>query len=298
MSALLGNPMIATAAFPFTLGIALGLLSRLAVLRAAAVAVVLWGAAVMFLYWDTLGAPVFPPVSASQKLVWLGLVGILLGLVCLVVAGRRALAWLAAAAIFAAVAWIGWRRLSGGALDAVVLVAAVVLLLAMLGTLLALAAPPAPDAFDRFLIPAAVLAMALAGAIISVLGASIVVGQFLGSVAALIGGYCLVGYVAGLSGHPAGFGWNAGVEALMVFVAAAALLQTALLAPKAHPAALLLAPLPLLGPRLLAGNLRTLVPGSRAVGPLAAGLLIAIPAILAVIAAVIWAPEGAALGFS
>ena len=90
MSALLGNPMIATAALPFVLGIVLGLLLHIPVPRAPAVAVLLWGAAVMFLYWDTLGAPVFPPISASQKLVWIGLIGIVLGLACLAIAGRGA----------------------------------------------------------------------------------------------------------------------------------------------------------------------------------------------------------------
>lgn len=298
MSALLGNPMIATAALPFALGVVFGLLLHVPVLRAPAIAVVLWGAAVMFLYWDTLGAPVFPPISASQKLVWIGLVGIVLGLVCLAIASRGAVAWLVALAIGAAFAWVGWRRLTGGDVDAVVWVALAVLALAAIGALLTLTASQAPDVIRPFLIPAAVLVVALAGAIISVLGASIVVGQFLGSVAALIGGYCLVGYVGALAGRGEGFGWNAGVAALMVFVAAAALLHTALLAPKANAVALLLASLPLSVPRLVAGPLGASVPGSRVLGPLVAGVLIAIPAILAVIVAIVWAPEGAALGFS
>ena len=126
----------------------------------------------------------------------------------------------------------------------------------------------------------------------------LVVGQFLGSIAALVGGYCLVGYVGTLAGRGDGFGWSAGVAALMVFVSATALLQTALLAPKANAVALLLASLPLSGPRLVAGPLAAFVPGSRVLGPLVAGVLIAAPAILAVIAAIVWAPEGAALGFS
>ncbi len=300
MSALLGNPMIATAALPFVLGIVLGLLSQLADLRSSLIAVLLWGAALLFLYWETLGGPVFPPLAASQKLIYLGMLGIALGLLAAVLFGGRSFALLVATALLAGFVWLGWRRLTGGELDLVVAVAIVATLLAALGafSLVSLRIDPGADAQLPFVAPAAILALALAGALISVLGASIVVGQFLGSIAALVGGYCLVGYVVVLTGRAATIGWGRGVEAVLLLTACSALLQTALLAPKANPVALLLAPLPLFMPRLLAGPLKSLLPGARPLRPLVTGLLIAVPAILAVLIAVVWAPEGAALGLS
>lgn len=298
MSALLGNPMVVTAALPFVLGLLLGVAARLAVVRTPAVGVLLWGVVVLFLYWDTLGPPVFPPVAASQKLIFLGIAGIVIGLAAGMLGSRR-LGALVAAALVAGFLWLGWRRLTGGAIDSVVGVAIVVAILAAIGAFLLLAAPAAAGGgVERpFLRPAAVLAMSFAGAIISVLGASIVVGQFLGSLAALTGGYCLFLYLATLAGRSVD-GWSQGITALVLFAAATALLQTALLAPKANPVALLIAPLSLFGPRLVAGPLRSFLPDAQPLRPLVAGVLAAIPAILAVLAAIIWAPEGAALGFS
>jgi hypothetical protein len=60
----------------------------------------------------------------------------------------------------------------------------------------------------------------------------------------------------------------------------------------------MLSPLPLFIAALLSSRLQRLLPGARPLRPLAAGLLIAIPALLAVLIALIRAPHGAALGFS
>lgn len=298
MSALLGNPMVVTAALPFVLGLLLGAATKLSPVRSSAVGVLVWGVVVLFLYWDTFGPPVFPPVAASQKLIFLGIAGIVIGLLAGAPGGER-LGALVAAALVAGFLWLGRRRLTGGAIDSAVGIAIVVAILAAIGAFLLLSGPAAArGGVERpFLQPAAVLAMSFAGAIISVLGASIVVGQFLGSLAALTGGYSLFLYLTTLAGR-AGEGWGRGVATLVLFAAATALLQTALLAPKANPVALLIAPLPLFGPQLVAGPLRSLIPGARPLGPLVAGLFVAIPAVLAVLAAIIWAPEGAALGFS
>jgi hypothetical protein len=162
---------------------------------------------------------------------------------------------------------------------------------------LAMRTEPSPPAERPFLVPATALALSLAGAFISVLGASIVVGQLLGSLAALIGGWCLVEYIALLRGRNAA-GWGKGVEFLVLFAAGTALIQVALLAPKANPIALVLSPMPLLVAVFLPGPLQILLPGSRPLRPLVAGFLIAIPAMLAVLVAIVWAPHGAALGFS
>ncbi|ESW92430.1 hypothetical protein X770_05420 [Mesorhizobium sp. LSJC269B00] len=289
--------MVTTAALPLVLGMAMALLERFALPASSLALSLIWAALLLFFYWDTLGPPVVPPVAASQKLIYLAVAAILIGLL-----PERLLSTpgvLVAAALAAALLWLGWRRLAGGSLDPQMIAALVTGLLATVGVamLLSLKALPSPPVEDPFLAPAAMLAMCLAGAIISVLGASIVTGQLLGSLAALAGGWCLVQYIAVLRGGTAA-AWSKGAEMILVYAAATVLIQMALLAPKANPVALVLSPLPLIVAALVPGPLRRLVPGIRPLRPLVAGLLIAIPAMLAILTAIVRAPHGAALGFS
>ncbi|TGR39151.1 hypothetical protein EN842_41645 [bacterium M00.F.Ca.ET.199.01.1.1] len=277
----------------------LALLVKFVVPAASVIPTLIAGAAVLFLCWDTIGAPAFPPIAASQKLVYLAAAGILIGLVLGRLLNGPMAGVFAALAIVAGFAWLGWRRILAGPVDLQMAAAIVVCLLTAIGAAASvmMRPEPSPPAERPFLVPAAVLTLSLAGAFISVLGASIVVGQLLGSLAALAGGWCLVEYIAVLRGRTAA-GWSKGVEFLVLFTAATALIQVALLAPKANPAALVLSPLPLLVAAFLPGPLQNLLPGSRPLRPLVAGFLIAIPAMLAVLAAIVWAPHGAALGFS
>ena len=299
MSAFLGNPMVTTAALPLLLGIVMALLVRPVPSKAPAVATLICGAAVLFLYWDTVGAPVFPPIAASQKLIYLAFAGIVAGLLPGRILNGPKAGLLAAVAIVVAFAWLGWRRIAAGPVDLQMMAALASGLLTAAGAAALMVMRPEPSAAAErpFLTPAAVLCLSLAGAIVSVLGASIVVGQLLGSLAALVGGWCLVEYIAVLRGRSSA-GWSKGVEFLMLFAAGTALTQVALLAPKANPAALMLSPLSLIVAALAPGLLQGLLPGTRPMRPLVAGFLIAVPAMLAVLAAIVWAPHGAALGFS
>lgn len=299
MSAFLGNPMVTTAALPLLLGIVLSLLVRFVPTKTPAITTLVCGAAVLFLYWDTVGVPAFPPIAASQKLAYLAAAGIIVGLSPgRMLNGARAGVF-AAAAIVVAFLWLGWRRIAAGPVDLQLMVALATGLLTAAGAaVLMKARPETPSSVERpFLVPAAVLSLSLAGAIISVLGASIVVGQLLGSLAALIGGWCLFEYLAVLRGRTAS-GWSKGAEFLFLFAAGTAMIQVALLAPKADPVALMLSPLPLFIAALLSGRLKALLPGIKLMRPLVAGLLIGVPAMLAVLTAILRAPHGAALGFS
>lgn len=297
MSALLGNPMVTTAALPLVLGMVMALLAKIAL--PAQVLSLLWAGLLLFFYWDTLGPPVVPPVAASQKLIYLAFAGIVIGLLPERLLSAPTTSVLIAIALAAALLWLGWRRIAGGSLDPQMVAALVAGLLAIVGSamLMSLKVSPSPAVEEPFLVPAAMLALCLAGAIISVLGASIVTGQLLGSLAALAGGWCLVQYIAVLRGGTA-VAWSKGNGLLLIFAAATVLIQVALLAPKVNPAALVLSPLPLILAALMPGALRGLLPGVRPLRPLIAGLLIAIPAMLAILTAVLWAPHGAALGFS
>ncbi|TPN84922.1 hypothetical protein FJ987_13100 [Mesorhizobium sp. CU2] len=301
MSAFFGNPMVTTAALPLLLGIVLAVIARPrpALPASSSVLTLAWSALLLFFYWDTLGPPAVPPVAASQKLIYLAFVGIGVGLLPARILSARTAGALAGVAVAAALFWLGWRRISGGALDLQMIAAIVAGALAIIGAamLMSRTASVPPTVEEPFLAPAAVLATALSGAIISVLGASIVTGQLLGSLAAMTGGWCLVQYVATLRGSAAA-PWSKGVEFLLLYANATVLIQVALLAPKANPAALILSPLPMIVAALAHGPLQGLLPGARSLRPLIAGILIAIPAILAILAAIVWAPHGAALGFS
>lgn len=297
MSVFLGNPMVVTAALPMLLGIVLALLARSALASSSLVLTLLWVALTLFFYWDTLGPPAVPPVAASQKLIYLAFAGIVIGLLP-GLSGRTA-SIIVMAALAAAFLWLGWRRIGAGALDLPMIAAIVVGLLAIVGVAIAMAlrASPSPEVEAPFLVPAAVLAMALSGAIVSVLGASIVTGQLLGALAALVGGWCLIQYLATLRGGTAA-AWGKSVAFLLLYATATVLIPVALLAPKANPVALILSPLPLIAAALVSGPLQRFLPGARPLRPLIAGLLIALPAMLAILVAIIWAPHGAALGFS
>jgi hypothetical protein len=299
LSALLGNPMVTTAALPLVLGMAMALLARFALPQFSPVLSLVSAALLLFFYWDTLGPPVVPPVAASQKLIYLAFAGIVIGLLPERLLSGAVAGKLVAAALAAALLWLGWRRIAGGALDLQMIAALITALLAIGGAamLLSLKASPSPPAEEPFLVPAAMLALCLAGAIISVLGASIVTGQLLGSLAALAGGWCLVQYIVVLRGGSAS-AWSKGTELILIYAAATVLIEVALLAPKANPLALMLSPLPLAVAALVPGSLQGLAPGARPLRPLVAGLLIASPAILAILTALLFAPRGAALGFS
>lgn len=299
MSAFLGNPMVTTAALPLLLGIVVALLVRFVPPQAPAIATLICGAALLFLYWDTVGTPAFPPIAASQKLVYLAFAGILAGLLAERVLNGTGAGMFAAAAIGAAFLWLGWRRIAAAPVDLTLMAALATGLLTAAGAVgLVRMRPETSSSVERpFLVPAAVLSLSLAGAIISVLGASIVVGQLLGSLAALVGGWCLFEYLAVLRGQPA-VSWGRGIEFLFLFAIGTALIQVALLAPKADPVALVLSPLPLFIAALLPARLQGVLPGAVPLRPLVAGLLIALPAMLAVLIAIVRAPHGAALGFS
>lgn len=298
MSAFLGNPMVTTAALPLLLGIALALLARLTLPASSPVLTLAWSALLLFFYWDTLGPPAVPPVAASQKLIYLAFAGILVGSLPERFMSGRSAGVFVAAALAVAFLWLGWRRVAAGTFDLQMIAAVIASLLMIVGAamLMRMPAESSPSVETPFLAPAVVLAMSLCGAIISVLGASIVTGQLLGSLAALIGGWCLVQYVVTLRGGAAA-AWSKGIGFLLLYATATVLIQVALLAPKANPAALILSSLPLVAAALVPGPLQHVLPGARPLRPLVAGILIAVPAMLAILTAILWAPHGAALGY-
>lgn len=224
MDALLSNPIIVTSALPFALGVALCLLGALLARRRTDLAALAWGVALIFLCWRVVGPPALPPVSSVQKLIYLTLLGVIVGAAAQLLP-RAGAAASAAAAIVVAFLWLGWRRIAQGQFDRQLLVAVIVAALIAVGMSAIVgqkAWPKTPE--QPYLAPGAVLGAAAAGAIASVLGASILAGQWLGSIAALVGGYCLLGYLGMLTGLQPAFGWSKPVEFFVAYAAACALI--------------------------------------------------------------------------
>jgi hypothetical protein len=288
MDVLADNPFVNAAAVPFLVGIAVGLLLKLPWPARPLVATILLAVASLVLDASVFGPPSWPPGSATQKFFYLVCLGFVVGLCAEWLLHRpRALIVTTILAVAAAFVWLAAGRLRIGGVAAPVIVAAIVSALLAAGIIFTIMArvEEAPLEHHPFLVPAAALVVAASSAIVSMLGAFLGMAQFLGGLAALMGGYCLVGYVALLCGRAPVMEWGRGTEFLALYVACTGLILTALLAPEASTPALIILALSLAGPALVAGIGRFL-PAHRLLRPLAAGLVIALPSIIAVLVAV------------
>lgn len=219
------------------------------------------------------GWPAFPPAASKAKLAYL----LVIGAVAVLLAQRVPAALVTAVVLIAAFVWLGWNKLSGGAIG--LSTAAV---LAPVATA-AIATPTLRTrADDGFLWPAALLCFAIGAAILSGPGLGAFVGftQVMGAFAAWIGGFLLVRYVLLLIGRDRGsMPRSAAQIALIGFVMAA--LVVGLFAPGINLIAFAVLALTLLVPAIAprcAG-----VP--RLLRPFAFGLMTAVPAAVAVLIA-------------
>jgi len=289
MDVLADNPFVEAAALPFLVGIAFGLVLKLPWSARPLAATILVAVVSLVLAGTAFGVPVWPPNSATQKFFYIICLGIIIGL------GsdwslRRPAALIMTTILLtaAAFAWLAVGRLRIGGVAEPVIVATIVSALLAVGIIFTLRArvEGAPLEHHPFLVPGAVLVVAASTAIVSMLGAFLGMAQFLGGIAALMGGYCLVGYVALLFRRAPVMEWGPGTEFLLLYVAGAGLILTTLLAPEASASALVILVLSLAGPALIAGPLGRFLPAHRLLRPLAAGFVIAIPSIIAVLVAV------------
>jgi len=283
------NPFVDAAALPFLVGIALGLVLKLPLPARHLAATILLAVASLFIGASVFGLPTWPANSATQKFFYIICFAIIISL-CADWLLRRRPALIITTILAAAVAfaWLAVGRVRIGGVTTPVIVATIVSALLAAGIIFTIVvrAEEAPLAHHPFVVPGAVLAVAASTAIVSMLGAFLGMAQFLGGIAALMGGYCLVGYLALLFGRAPVMEWGRGTEFLALYVAGAGLILTALLAPEASAAALIILALSLAGPALIAGPLARFLPAHRLLRPLAAGFVIAIPSIIAVLVAV------------
>ncbi|MBB4066552.1 hypothetical protein [Gellertiella hungarica] len=271
-----------TVLVPLALGLALGLFSRHAGERRALGGGLLFVLALLAVV-AIEGMPVFPPVAGKQKLPFvlagLAVLFFLLGHVRRPAGRLPAAATVLLAAAVPAV-WIGYRILSAAPVKAF-LVFGLLFFFALAAALLS----PSPRSRAQGQAPLAALLFALiATAVVSVTGGYIGMAQVCGAAAAATGGWLLLSYVAYLGGDDAAM--HPGPQPLLAWLVLTALLMavTALLAPSANPVALVLAALPL----ALAAWLERRGPDlPRALQPVAAGAICAVPALAAILVSVL-----------
>jgi hypothetical protein len=290
MDVLTENPFVEAAALPLLAGIAFGLVLKLPWPARPLAATILVAVVCLVLAGTVFGVPAWPPNSATQKFFYIICLGIIISLGSDWSLRRPAALVITTMLLIAAVfAWLAVGSLSIGGVTAPVIVAAFVSVLLAAGIIFTIRSrvEKAPLEHHPFLVPAAVIAVAASTAIVSMLGAFLGMAQFLGGIAALMGGYCLVGYVALLLGRAPVMEWGQGTEFLLLYVTGAGLILTTLLAPEASAAALIILVLSLAGPALIASPLGGFLPAHRSLRPVAAGFVIAIPSIIAVLVAVV-----------
>ena len=290
MNALLANPVALTILPALAAGVLLGLLAWVSGGNRVTMAVG-WGLGVLFIYWLLEGVPPFPPVAAKQKLGYLLAVGSVVGLVfSFINVPRWVFFFKSIAMALLALGWLGWAKFGDADNVWTVVLAVLVTMLIGRGSLYQL--PLAVEAADAshehpFIAPAALMTTAIAGAIVATTGLFLGMGQILGALAALLGGALAVGYLALLiRGHGVLLMPKGSVPVVAYAVLCGAVL-TALLGPSVNaPALLILATGPILT-ALLAPRIAAAMPNIPLLRPILAGAVIAIPAIIASLIAVL-----------
>jgi hypothetical protein len=136
-------------------------------------------------------------------------------------------------------------------------------------------------------LPAALLATAIGTALTAIMGGYIGMAQMNGALAALFGGWLLVRYISYIRGDDAAFVLGDLAALSFIWTAAMGATITVLLSPSAAPAALVLSVLPVAIFAALSLKDVSFANCSRFLRPLIIGALTAIPAIAAILVAVL-----------
>lgn len=291
MSSLFANPIALTVLPPLAAGVLLGLIAWLSGSNRAVMALA-WGVGILFVYWLLEGVPPLPPIAAKQKLGYLIGLGALLGVAAsLLPTARNRLAIASAILAAVAVVWLGWSKISaGGNAGALLLAALLAILMAagVIGWFLNLNEESVDASSEHSFIPGSVLlTTAVAGSIIAAAGLFLGMGQMLGGLAAMTGGALAVSYLALLlRGGSLALLAPGAVLALGNAVLCAFVL-TGLLGPSPSVPGLIVAAAGPLAALWLRPTITGLLPRAPALRPILAGAILAIPAFVASLYAVL-----------
>ena len=293
MSSLFSNPVAMTVLIPLILGLLLG--GVLWASRGSAVVnLVAWAAGLLFIYWLLEGAPPLPPISSKQKLGYIILLAGPLGYAFARFSEGGKNGWLAAdLPLTAVLVWLGWSKFAAASLSSEIalLMGFAVLTLLGIGMLIAdsmTKAPPLRALHELpFLAPAAWMLTAIAGSIVSVAGLFLGMGQMLGAFAAMTGGVLAVSYAALITTGKALPVFTRASAYAVGFAISSAIILTALFGPEPNKLSLLLLSLTPLMPLAVTRWVSGRLPNIPFLRPILAGAVIAIPAILASLIAVL-----------
>lgn len=283
--------ILTTIVLPFVMGLVIAATGRLGLSRGMVLTALLVPLAAAVAHATIEGFPALPPVAAKHKFPVILVIG---GIAFAVLAAllprlqSKALgAVLAVVSLVPSIWWLGRNVLASNSGKAAVV--AILFVIAVSALTLASTANRERRTASSVAFPASLLWVSIASALAAVCGGYIGMAQMNGALAALAGGWLLVAYVRYIRGNDDAFALE-GVGALAFgWTAIIALIMTALLAPAAAPAALILAILPIPAALLIDRRGITFEGLARAIRPLAIGLLIAIPAIAGIIIAVVLA---------
>ncbi len=278
--------ILTTIAGPFMLGIAAALAAVMVPNRRGLMLALLVPLAAIAIHFMLEGVPAFPPVSAKQKMpVILFAAAVLFGILAFArqQPGRVTSMVLTAIPLAAATWWLGKTVLPANPVKSAVVLAIFTVAACAVG--LSTAASAKARQGHSSALPTALLSVSAVAAITAAFGAFVGMAQVNGALAAFIGGWLLVTYIRFLRGDDEALALRGYEGVAFAFVISIHVIMTALFSPKAAPAALVMAAMPLAVAAFILVQGVTLERFPRALRPIAAGIVTALPAILAIVIA-------------
>lgn len=279
--------LLTTVLLPLVLGVIIALAGKGAYPRSVLLTALLIPVAGAIASISIEGLPPFPPIAAKQKLPVLlvtgGVIFAILATVLRSYLNRWVIALVGVVSLAAPAWWLGRNVLAANATKAVTLAIVLVIVAIVMAAVSRIRAQRSSAAA----LPAALLATAIGTALAAIMGGYIGMAQMNGALAALFGGWLLVRYIAYIQGDDAAFGLQGFAALSFIWTAAMGVTMTVLLSPSASPAALVLSVLPVAVFAALNWRGVGFIGRSRFLQPLLIGALTAIPAIAAILIAVL-----------
>lgn len=279
--------LLTTVLLPLVLGVVIALVGKGATSRSILLTALLIPVAGAIASVSIEGFPPFPPIAAKQKLPLLLLIGgvvfAILGVLLRDFVNRWIISLVGVVSLAAPAWWLGRNVLASNATKATTLAIVLVVVAIEIATV----SGRRTGKTSSSALPAALLATAIGTALAAILGGYIGMAQMNGALAALFGGWLLVRYIAYIRGDDAAFDLQGFAALSFIWTAAMGTTMTVLLSPSASPAALVLSVLPVAVFAILNWRKVGFINQSRFLRPLIIGALTAIPAIAAIVIAVL-----------
>lgn len=284
---MLSQILLTTVLLPLALGVVIALPGKGESTKSVALTALLVPLAAAIASVAIEGLPAFPPIAAKQKLPVLlfggGIIFAVLAVVLKAPLQRGVAALVSVLSLAVPAWWLGRNVLLANPTKAATL--AVVLVIVAVELFVVSSSRSRKPASAA--LPAALIATAIGTALTAIMGGYIGMAQMNGALAAIFGGWLLVRYIAYLRGNDDAFVLQGMAAFSFAWTAAAGVAMTVLFAPSAAPAALVLCVLPTAIFVALRWRHADFAQQPRVLRPLISGGLTALPAIIAILIAVL-----------